>query len=106
VAGANAQARGAMIGGLFQGLGALGGGFAAKCWVAREVYGEDSPKWRIFRDWLVTRAPKWFYNLYVKKGERFAQWLKGKHVLKAIIRHWMDGRIATMDKLAERGGTC
>jgi hypothetical protein len=106
VAGANAQARGAMIGGLFQGLGALGGGFAAKCWVAREVYGEDNPKWRVFREWLTFCAPKWFYNLYVKHGERFAAWLKGKHVLKGIIRHWMDGRVETMFKLNEREETC
>lgn len=101
VAGANAQARGAMLGGLFSGLGA-----AVGCWVAREVYGEDNPKWRIFREWLMLRSPKWFHKLYVKHGERFAAWLKGKHVIKALIRHWMDGRVATMMKLNERGETC
>jgi hypothetical protein len=107
LAGAQSQAKGAMLGGLFSGLGALGGGFAARgCWVAREVYGEDNPKWRIFREWLTFCAPKWFYNLYVKHGERFAAWLKGKHVLKGIIRHWMDGRVETMFKLNEREETC
>jgi hypothetical protein len=116
LAGAQSQARGAMLGGLFSGLGAIaaapmtgGTSLAGKflgCWVAREVYGEDNPKWRIFREWLTFCAPKWFYNLYVKHGERFAAWLKGKHVLKGIIRHWMDGRVETMFKLNEREETC
>jgi hypothetical protein len=116
LAGAQSQAKGAMMGGLFSGLGALaaapmtgGGSLVGKiidCWVAREVYGEDNPKWRVFREWLTFCAPKWFYNLYVKHGERFAAWLKGKHVLKGIIRHWMDGRVETMFKLNEREETC
>jgi hypothetical protein len=70
------------------------------------VYGEDNPKWRVFREWLTLCAPKWFYNLYVKHGERFAAWLKDKHVLKAFIRYWMDGRVETMFKLNEREETC
>ena len=76
-AGAQAQARGAMIGGLASGLGALGGGFAAAgklpCWVAREVFGENNPKWLYFRAWLYTKAPKWFYNLYLKHGVPYLQ---------------------------------
>ena len=127
LAGAQSQAKGAMIGGIASGIGALAGGalggplgaalgaslgksaagtVVPRCWVAREVYGEDNPKWRVFREWLTLCAPKWFYNLYVKHGERFAAWLKGKHVLKGIIRHWMDGRVETMFKLNEREETC
>lgn len=117
LAGAQASARGAMMGGLFQGLGALAaapitggssviGNMIRPCWVAREVYGEDNPKWRVFREWLTFCAPKWFYKLYIKHGERFAAWLKGKHVLKGLIRHWMDGRVETMFKLNEREETC
>lgn len=96
VAGANAQARGAMIGGAFQGLGAIGGGFASKCWVAREIYGEDNPKWVLFREWLNNHAPKWFDRLYVKHGEKFAAWISNKPFLKSIIRKWMDSRIAVL----------
>lgn len=98
LAGAQSKAKGAVLGAVLQGL--------AQCWVAREVYGEDNPKWRVFREWLTLCAPKWFYNLYVKHGERFAAWLKGKHVLKAFIRYWMDGRVETMFKLNEREETC
>jgi hypothetical protein len=103
LAGARSQAKGAMFSGIASGIGALAGGalggplgaalgaslagnagtVVPRCWVAREVYGEDNPKWRVFREWLTLCAPKWFYNLYVKHGERFAAWLKGKHVLEA-----------------------
>ncbi len=98
-AGAQAQARGAMIGGLASGLGAVGGGFAAKCWVAREVFGKDNPKWLYFRDWLDTKAPKWFCNLYLKHGERFAAFIKNKPMLKSVIRVWMNGRIQNTSQL-------
>lgn len=91
VAGANAQARGAMIGGAFQGLGSAFG-----CWVAREVYGETNPKWLLFREWLTSNAPKWFQNLYIKHGESFAAWIANKPFLKSIIRKWMDSRIAVL----------
>jgi hypothetical protein len=91
--GAQMQARGAMIGGLAGGLGSLGGGFASKCWVAREVYGENNPKWLQFREWLNHKAPRWFDRLYIKYGEQFAKFISNKPRLKAIIRKWMDNRI-------------
>ena len=91
--GARAGAQGAMMGGLFQGLGQAAG---ALCWVAREVYGEDNPKWLMFREWLFTKAPDWFRNLYIKYGERFAAFLRTRPSLKRLIRKWMDSRIKTL----------
>ena len=67
---------------------------AASCWVAREVYGEDNPKWQRFRAWLLTRAPRLLLKLYIKYGERFARFISGKPRVKNIIRRWMDARIA------------
>ena len=101
VAGANAQAQGAMIGGALSGLGSAAGGAGGfgnlfKCWVAREVYGESNPKWMLFREWLNNHAPKWFDSLYVKHGEKFAAWIANKPVLKSVIRKWMDSRIAVL----------
>jgi hypothetical protein len=103
LAGAQAQAKGAMMGGLFQGLGAIaaapmtgGTSLAGKflgCWVAREVYGEDNSDWMRFREWLLTKAPRWFRALYIKYGERFAAFIKDKPKLKRLIKKWMDGRI-------------
>ena len=70
-------------------MGAIGG----LCWVAREVYGEHNPKWKQFRDWLTSDAPKWFNNLYTKYGERFAGFISDKPRIKSIIRKWMDTKI-------------
>jgi hypothetical protein len=104
---AQAQANASMIGGIAGGLGAVaaapmtGGGSVigslfGKCWVAREVYGENNPRWIEFRTWLLTRSPNWFHNLYIKYGPRFAQFISNKPKMKRAIRLWMDSRIATL----------
>jgi hypothetical protein len=87
-AGAQAQARGAMIGGALSGLGnAIG------CWVAREVYGNDNPMWLLFRQWLMEDSPDMFRNLYIKYGERFAKFISNKPLIKTIIRNWMTSKV-------------
>jgi hypothetical protein len=88
---AMANREGAIIGGALGAVGGLAGG--AMCWVAREVYGEDNPKWKIFREWLTNESPTWFLNLYLRYGERFAAFIKNKPFLKSIIRKWMNSRI-------------
>ena len=80
--------KGQMMGGLFQGLGAWGA-----CHVAREVYGNDNPKWVQFFVWKETRGPNWFRKLYNKYSERAARFISNRPRLKQIIRSWMDGRI-------------
>jgi len=107
-AGAQAQARGAMIGGLMSGIGALGGGLLGGagaaaaggstllkglCWVAREVFGNENPMWLLFRQWLFENSPDWFFNLYIKHGEKFAQFISDKPLIKWAIRKWMTGII-------------
>ena len=74
-------------------VGSIAGGFIG-CWVAREIYGQDNPKWMLFRAWLLEDAPRWFVDLYMKHGERFAKFISNKPWLKAIIRRWMDKKIA------------
>lgn len=76
-------------------------GAAMMCWVAREVFGADNPKWLLFRHWMKTRAPQWFVNLYLKHGEAFAKWISNKPILKYVIRGWMEGRIATLASKVE-----
>lgn len=71
------------------------GSFAPKpatpsCWVAREVYGNDNPNWMVFRHWLYTEAPKWFKELYLEEGERFAKFISNKPLLKSLIKMAMD----------------
>lgn len=105
---ATANNNASMIGGAMSGLGALGGGLFtgagnAKgfgqlfCWVAREVYGDENPRWLMFREWLMVKSPRWFLKLYVRYGERFAAFISNKPKVKSFIRKWMDSRIATME---------
>lgn len=82
------------IGSTLSGVGGLLSGIAAICWVAREVYGSDNPKWLDFRSYLFSDAPKWLFNLYVKYGERFAEYISDKPRIKKVIRWAMDKAIS------------
>ena len=73
--------------------GGQGSGNGKCCWVAREVYGETNPQWLLFRRWLLGDSPSWFRNLYISRGEAFANWLSRHTWLKPVIRRWMDSRI-------------
>lgn len=99
--GARAAAQGQIAGATIGALGNVAAAFAPKlpfqtppCWVAREVYGVENPKWVLFREWLLSKAPAWFRNLYIKHGERFAEFISNKPKLKSLIRRWMDSRIS------------
>jgi phosphotransferase system IIB component len=63
------------------------------CWVAREVYGEENPKWLQFREWMLTKASDNLRNFYIEYGERIAESIRNKPRIKAIIRKWMDSKI-------------
>lgn len=75
------------LGGLLQGVAAL------SCWVAREAYGPDNPKWIDFRSWMFREAPDWLFNTYMKHGERFAKFISNKPKIKSAIRWMMDKAI-------------
>lgn len=94
IIGGGLGAVGALGGGLAGGIGAAGGASSFFCWVAREVYGVDSPSWLLFREWLTLKAPMWFFDLYMSHGEKFAAYISDKPKLKKLIKWWMDGRIA------------
>ena len=77
-------------------LGQLGGAAItamALCWVAREVYGTETGTWKMFRSWMLEKAPEWLRNAYIEHGPEIAKFIKDKPVLKAIIRKWMDSKI-------------
>jgi hypothetical protein len=86
---ANAARSGAIIGGVTQAIGTYAG-LKAGCWVAREVYGNENPEWMVFRQWLFTEAPEWFRDLYLQEGERFAEFISDKPVLKFLVKKAMD----------------
>jgi len=81
------------------GIGSLGQGFSGLasagilCWVAREVYGEDNPRWMMFREWMLTKASDNLRNYYIKHGEKIAKSIKNMPKVKRLIRKWMDGKI-------------
>jgi hypothetical protein len=79
---------------IFKGVGSLGGtaGIFA-CWVAREVYGADNPKWLEFREWMFTKASDNLRNFYLEYGERIAKSIRNRPKIKALIRKWMDSKI-------------
>jgi len=64
------------------------------CWVAREVYGADDPRWLLFRAWLLTEAPHWLRDLYAAHGQDFAAWIHDKPLVKAAVKVLMDRAIA------------
>jgi len=92
-AAADATRTAGMWSGIGSAVGGLGGGMIAKCWIAREVYGEDNPKWKRFRSWLVNKAPDWFHEWYLTHGPAVAEWLKDKPDLKARIKVFMDSKV-------------
>lgn len=94
-AAANRAANASMWGNIIGAAGSYFGG--AGCWVAREVYGETDPRWRLFRMWLYSGlAPGWFRALYLRHGPAFAAWLRVHPRLKPWIKLWMNGRVATV----------
>jgi hypothetical protein len=90
--GMQAQANAAQSAGKAEMMGQIAMA-AAACWVAREVYGIENPKWLEFREWMLNDAPCWFRNLYVKYGERIAKFISNKPRVKSIIRKWMNTKI-------------
>ena len=90
-----AQNFAAMAGGIAD-LGKTAGSLAGAgfiCWVAREVYGCENPKWLQFREWMLTKASDNLRNFYIEYGEKIAESIRNKPRIKSIIRKWMDSKI-------------
>lgn len=70
-------------------------GFAAgsMCWAAREVFGEENPKWLQFRRWLLADAPKKLRDWYLENGEALAAALKANPEEKGWVREFMEVKI-------------
>ncbi len=92
------QAAATRSAGIMSGIATLGSAMIMACWVAREVYGKDNPKWLVFREWLFTSAPEWLYNLYMKHGEEFAAFISDKPLLKWAVRKAMDFAVSREEK--------
>lgn len=94
IAAANKQAQMQMTGQIIGGaLGAAGSVGAAFCWAAREVFGEQNPKWLQFRKWLLEAAPKKLRAWYLENGEALAAALKANPEEKGWVREFMESKI-------------
>jgi hypothetical protein len=100
LAAAQAQANAGKEAGMMGMFGSLGGsaigaaGLLAFCWVAREVYGTENPKWVQFRDWMLANASDDFVDAYIQHGPKIAEFISDKPELKGMIRSWMDSKIS------------
>lgn len=74
-----------MLSGITSGLGALGKA-GILCWVSRAAFGADNPEWLGVRKWMLTRAPKWLFNAYVKHGPDIADWIERNPFTKPLFR--------------------
>ena len=70
----------------------ISGGYLI-CWVAREVYGSDNPKWLQFRDWMINDAPSDVRESYIEHGPALAEYISDKPKLKDKIKTFMDSKI-------------
>jgi hypothetical protein len=100
LAGAQAQANAASsagksaMWGQIIGAGIGAGAKIAMCWVAREVYGTENPRWTQFRDWMLANASDDFVDAYIQHGPKIAEFISDKPELKNMIRSWMDSKIS------------
>ena len=66
------------------------------CWVARAVFGERDPRWRRWRKWFFSSAPRWFLRIYMRYGRTWAAFINRHPVIKPILAVWMNRCIATI----------
>jgi len=86
--GAEQQAAAARSAGKKSMLGGILGGIF--CWVAREAYGADNPKWLRFREWMLNRAPDDLREYYIEHGPAIAENIRHDEPAKARMRDTMD----------------
>jgi len=86
--GAEQQAAAARSAGKKSMLGGILGGIF--CWVAREAYGADNPKWLRFREWMLNRAPDDLREYYIEHGPAIAENIRHDEPAKASMRDTMD----------------
>ena len=63
---------------------------AMTCWVAQAVYGTRDNRWRIFRHWLMNKAPKRLRGTYQRHGQSFALRVKRSPLLRFCLKLLMD----------------
>ncbi len=61
--------------------------YVSGCWVAKEIFGSwEHPKTQKARYFINVLGPKWFKNFYWKYGEKFAEYISDKTIIKIMLR--------------------
>lgn len=62
--------------------------FAGGCWVAAEIFenGWDDPKTHYTRYFINEISPAWFRKFYIEHGEKIADFISDKPILKSLLR--------------------
>lgn len=63
---------------------------AITCHVARTIYGEHSPKWRVYRHWLMNKAPRSLRRAYLIHSVQWSAKVRSNWLLRAAVRFLMD----------------
>lgn len=86
--GQQIASRNQMLGDLFKSVGSVASNLPfMKCWVAAEVFsGWYKPKTIHVRYWMTFHAPTQIRQFYVRHGERIAEVLRRKPLLKLLVR--------------------
>ena len=74
-------------------LGTIGAAAITACWVAREVYGADNPKWLDFRRVLMAKGSDRLLARYLIKGPAIAEKIAKNPARKAEYREVMDAML-------------
>jgi hypothetical protein len=82
-----------LVGSAIEGLTGMAGGAMALCWIAREVYGVENPRWMKFRQWMYDHAPAEMLNWYWEHGRAAARYIADKPAVRERIRRWMDAAV-------------
>lgn len=85
----NAKNNSSILGDIFGTVGKVGAA-AVTCWVAREVFGADDPRWLRMRHWMLTKAPVPLRDFYLEYGPAIADYIRDKPSLKTAIRTDME----------------
>jgi hypothetical protein len=62
----------------------------AACWVARAVYGTRDKRWKIFRHWLMNKAPHILRRLYLRFGQSLAPRIERSRCLRFGLKLLMN----------------
>lgn len=83
--GAATAARGQNLALIGSGFGAVG--TALGCWIAKEIFGSwEHPKTHRARNYINNIAPEWFREFYLKHGEKIAEFISNKPILKLLLK--------------------